>query len=418
MFKRVACILAIHVLAGCASAPELMPTPNVVSQNKMFPTDQIPEALRNSFLDIIYVTDRAPIADSSKQFGYGSQRSASIAYGSAQSQISPVMPWQNLHRMSLESTRDTKLTQKMLNVTELGVFPPTPYPFTLNQGKATTITKTTVQIGIESNKLKREIRKRLVDSQRKEIILFVHGFNNSFEDSIFTLSGIWHFLGRQGVPISYSWPADHGGVLGYIVDRESGEFTIYHLKETLKILFSMPEIERIHIIAHSRGSDVTTTALREMMLESRAKGQDVKKQFRIANLILAAPDLDFGVMTQRLMAEKFGTAIGRITIYTTQSDIALAFAQQLMTGKRFGAITASDLTENQKQIFKTVGNVHIVTVGQDSEFIGHAYFHKDPAVSSDLIRLITTDAEPGSQQRPLKHSDGNFWQLPANYPAE
>ena len=76
----------------------------------------------------------------------------------------------------------------------------------------------------------------------------------------------------------------------------------------------MPEIEKIHIVAHSRGSDVTTTALRELMLESRAKGNNVKEEFRIANLIMAAPDLDFGVMTQRLMAEKFGTAIGRITI--------------------------------------------------------------------------------------------------------
>ncbi len=40
---------------------------------------------------------------------------------------------------------------------------------------------------------------------------------------------IWHFLGRRGVPILYSWPAAHGGLLGYFVDRESCEFTIYPL---------------------------------------------------------------------------------------------------------------------------------------------------------------------------------------------
>ena len=40
----------------------------------------------------------------------------------------------------------------MQKVTELGVFPPTPYQFTLNQGKATTIADTAAQIDIESKK--------------------------------------------------------------------------------------------------------------------------------------------------------------------------------------------------------------------------------------------------------------------------
>ena len=36
----------------------------------------------------------------------------------------------------------------------------------------------------------------------------------------------------------------------------------------------MPEIENIHIVSHSLGTDVSTTALRELVIENRAAGGD------------------------------------------------------------------------------------------------------------------------------------------------
>ena len=36
------------------------------------------------------------------------------------------------------------------------------------------------------------------------------------------IAELWHFLGRQGVPILYTWPAGFGGLRGYTRDRESG----------------------------------------------------------------------------------------------------------------------------------------------------------------------------------------------------
>ena len=70
------------------------------------------------------------------------------------------------------------------------------------------------------------------------------------------IAELWHFLGRQGVPILYTWPAGFGGLRGYTRDRESGGFTIFHLKQFLRLLASTPELEELNIIAHSRGTDV------------------------------------------------------------------------------------------------------------------------------------------------------------------
>ena len=211
-----------------------------------------------------------------------------------------------------------------------------------------------------------------------EKAVYVHGFNNSFDFAASAHAEIWHFLGRRGVPILYSWPAAHGGLLGYFVDRESGEFTIYHLKQLIRMLVSFAEIERINIIAHSRGTDITTTTLRELVIEARAAHGSARDHLRISNLILAAPDLDFGVVRQRLIAEKFGPAIGQITIYTTQADETLSISESLMSGRRFGRLDTSDLGATEQAIFAEVTNVNIIDVQGVDSFLGHSYFRDNP----------------------------------------
>ena len=130
---------------------------------------------------------------------------------------------------------------------------------------------------------------------------------------------------------------------------------------------------------------------------------------------MAAPDLDFGVITQRLMAERFGPAIGQITIYTSEYDKALGISQFLMSGLRFGRVEAEDVQANERNIFAEVGNVSLVSVPKSRGFVGHGYFHSNPAVSADLIRLIRSNAPPGSAERPLMFVEGNFWSMEDDY---
>ena len=177
-----------------------------------------------------------------------------------------------------------------------------------------------------------------------------------------------------------------------------------------------PEIEKIHVIGHSRGTAIVTTALRELLIENRGSGLSPREVFRIENLILAAPDLDFGVIRQRLMTEAFGTAFGQITVYSTQGDKALTVAQFVQRGVRFGLLASNDLDTRDRSILERVGNVHFVQAQDIRSFTGHDYFVSDPAVSSDLLSVINHSAKPGSEIRPLINEEGNFWLLPFNYP--
>jgi esterase/lipase superfamily enzyme len=405
--------LLVLLLSACSSNPKLMPTPNVFI-NTPYSEKDIPEALRETGMELIYVTDRG--TSPKKNIKYDASRSSSIAYGVAKVNFGDKsLPWNELLVQSNLQERSTDLTYVLEQVDEQGRFPLSPYKFKIIEDRLQIDEEILEKKSFHENQLNRQINQRLKNSANKDVVLFVHGFNNTFNESVFTLAGIWHFMKRQGVPVVYSWPAAAKGFNAYFADKESGQFTIFHLKETLRLLFKNPEIEKIHIIAHSRGTDVVTTTLRELIIENRASGGNPRKDLRIENLILAAPDLDFGIIKQRLMAEQFGPAFGKITIYTSQEDSALGISQWLTNGLSFGRLNTKDVNKNEQNIFNSVGNVSLIKVPKSGGFIGHDYFHSNPAVSSDLINLILYNAAPGSKERPLKKLENNFWSLGFDY---
>jgi esterase/lipase superfamily enzyme len=250
------------------------------------------------------------------------------------------------------------------------------------------------------------------------VVIFVHGYNNGFADAAFTLAELWHFLGRETVPLLYTWPAGHGGPTGYAYDRESGEFTVYHLKGLLRVLAAEPEIERVHIVAHSRGTDVATSALRELFIESRAAGRDARTEYRIANLVLAAPDLDVEVIGQRLVAEEMDGMVGRVTVYTSAGDKALAAARNLFgSALRLGAVSGGDIPEGGRAQLLKVNNLAFVETRGRTGFLGHGYFHSHEGASSDVVLVIRYDRAPGAEHgRPLEPVDTRFWSLDDAYP--
>lgn len=393
-----------------------MPTPNLFIEESSYSLDETSPNAESTDLDILYVTDRARAGSSDGNAVYGKSRSSAATFGKASVKLTGGKTWDNLRDASDGQRGENKYNYGKTLAAQYGSFPDTPYLFSVEQGQVVVDPKAQQEL----EQAKQQFRQLVIDRMKKngtnEVVLFVHGFNNSFDFAAQTLGGIWHFLERKHVPILYSWPAGAGGLLGYFVDTVSSEFTVFHLKETLRTLFETPEVEKIHIIAHSRGTGVITTAMRELIIENRGNELSPKEAFRIENLILAAPDLDFGVIRQRLMTEAFGTAFGQITVYSTAGDKALTVAQFIQRGIRFGLLASEDLDTRDRSILGRVGNVHFVQAQDIRSFTGHDYFVSDAAVSSDLLSVINHSAKPGSELRPLTNQEGNFWLLPFNYP--
>jgi esterase/lipase superfamily enzyme len=410
-------VLVALVIGGCSSTQKLMPTPNIYLNGGGYPESSVSQGLKNNKVDVLFVTDRKPETSADGTLVYGIGRSASLGFGSAIVEIGNDLTWQHLVEMSETSSRRSSPPLRVNSRTELGRFPPTPHAFLVVNGEAKEDPKVRSEYERVGSQLREELNSRMLQAGTNEVHIFVHGFNNSFDWAAVCIAEYWHFMGRRGVPMLYSWPAGKQGLFGYFVDRESGEFTIYHLKNLIRLLGTFPEVERVNILAHSRGTDVTTSALRELIIEARAAGNNPRELYKIENLIMAAPDLDFDIVRQRLIAEKIGPAFGQITVYATDTDRALELSQTIMGGTRFGRIKTSDLHEQEQAIFKVVKNVAYINVQGTRNFMGHSYYMATPSTSSDIIRIINTRSKPGEPERPLTHKMLNFWEMPVEYPA-
>jgi esterase/lipase superfamily enzyme len=395
-----------------------MPTPNVYVQAPSTPFADVAPPLRTNTVDVLYATDRQLIPQDDGTLAYGSGRSFSLAVGSSVVEIGQDVAWDTLVQQSQQAKRSQKLPLRIRTLTEQVTFPATPMPFVLHHGQPAVAPAVQAAYEHAADQVRQAIRQRLVLTARKAAYIYVHGYNNTFEDGVLVIAELWHFLGRQGVPILYTWPAGSGGGLrGYTHDRESGEFTLFHLKQFVRLLAATPDLEELHFIAHSRGTDVLTTALRELYIETSAAGKDFRTVFRIKNVVLAAADLDLEVATQRNAAEYVGLGTERTTIYVSEVDRAIGLSGCLFVSlRRLGQLRPEDLTDEQRQHLERVARTQLIDARVPTGLIGHAYFYRHPAVSADLILLLRNQFEPGSPGRPLRTRGANFWQITPDYP--
>jgi len=389
-----------------------MPTPTLYTshQNELF--GDLSSELLGDDVNLLYATDRVSYRDKQNKLIYNAQRSPSLVFGSARLSFS--------HGSGRTSQIADKIltnsTVKLETLKEMTRFPPTPYPFALQEGQYRVDQNIISDFERADENLGNEIIRRLELSPRKDVFLFIHGADNTLEFALETWAGMWHFLGREGVPVVYSWPAGSSGapLTSYSYDRESGEFTIFHLKQFLKSISSIDQVERIHIVAHSRGSDVITTVLRELFIEARAANVNMLQRYKIANLLLIAPDMDMEIVGQRLAAERLAEGIGHVTIYVSPTDKALGLASVLFGSVlRFGQIKTENIPE-QVRIGDHINNIAFIEVNQ-TPGLGHGYFYENPAVSSDIILLLRYSLPAGSSGRPLNYIRPNFWKIPDSY---
>jgi len=410
-----------------------MPTPRIYVGDTAKPlfTTQIPES-GTPVLDLLYVTDRAPVSEADGALTYSSERSRSMAFGSVSVEIGERVAWTSLVEESTVSVRKAPLALRLGAATELGRFPPLPYdvdvtPEGLSRTPATIDAHEQAATGLQA-----EVARRLALSPRKEVVLFVHGYANAFADAAFRMANLCHFLGREFVCGIFSWPAggSRGLLAGYNVDRESGEFAVHHLKQAIRLIAQTPGVERIHLMAHSRGTDVLASALREFGIEAYTEGSTLPARFKVKNVVLMAPDMDTDVAATKIFAVvsdpdlpygaqpsprgTFASLHLQLTIYASAGDKALTLSQFLFGSLlRLGRLDVALLTKERAAKLSRAGFVAtLIEVPSTPGLLGHSYFVDDPKVSADLIALIRYGLAPGETGRPLEEIKRPFWRVP------
>lgn len=418
--QRMLLVSFTLTLTGCGAS--MMPAPNLIVMEGRAAWDHVSPELQKTTAEVIYATDRLPESKDGEPVRYGSRRFNRLAYGVATIEFG-ARDWDDLLVQSTAETRWRATPIQLTETKELDRFPATPWPAEVVGGKATWKPEARAEHDAASEHLQSIVAERLALSDCKEAFVYVHGAANAFEEGIGDSAQMWHFLGRRGVPITYSWPTlSSVAVRDYNYDRESGEFTVFHLKQFITALAGTPGLSKIHFIAHSRGTDVLTSALRELNILYCAAKPDTRnataKALKIGHIVLFAADIDFGVAQQRLESEAITEACEHLTVYSSPGDKALLIAKWLFASTvRLGTLGLYKLPQRDRRQLAGIHNLTLIDAKVSSSFLGHSYFYSSPAVSSDLILLLRDDLEPGADSgRPLIRKNDAFWEIRDGYP--
>jgi esterase/lipase superfamily enzyme len=441
--ETTAIFVAVLLLAGCASsARQLMPTPILYQApggQPLFDPAEVEQQRRNPDINLLFITDRArPTAaefaaqdEGERPLPYGQERARHIAFGSAEVRVMPALGWEALREQSRLAERTREVNLELGEVRELGAFPEEPYR--LQRVDSRTILRDRTELAEHMSAkagLQDEVQRRLAESPKREVMLYVHGFNETFETAAYTAAELCHFLGREQVCAFFTWPASSTGnfLISYTTTTESADYAVEHLKKSIRMLAMTPGVESLQILAHSRGTALTLAAVRELVLESIAAGKEPAELLKIDNLVLLSPDIDVDIAGQQITGFLSDPDLvtvwpdarlprilnGRLTVYASPEDRALLVSQILFRSRnRVGQLRPEDIPDRAQRYFETLGRLDLISYdGKRTDLFGHSYFTTNPQVSSDLIQLIRYGKAPGEPGRELIRTGRVTWRFP------
>ena len=166
------------------------------------------------------------------------------------------------------------------------------------------------------------------------LLVFVHGFNNRYENSVYRFAQIVHDSGTDAAPLLFTWPS-RGSVFAYGYDKESTNYSRTALEAILTAAGEEKSIREVTILAHSMGTWLTVESLRQMAIRN---GRVAPK---ITDVILAAPDLDIDVFRQQLV--DMGPDRPKFTIFVSRDDRALSVSRRISGNvARLGQVDIDD----------------------------------------------------------------------------
>ena len=224
---------------------------------------------------------------------------------------------------------------------------------------------------------------------KRRVMVFIHGFNNRFEDAVYRFAQIVHDSQAEVVPILFTWPS-RGSVFAYGYDRESGNYSRRALENLFQALARDPAVGEVSVLAHSMGNWVTLEALREMSIRNGSISP------KIANVMLAAPDVDVDVFRSQI-ADMEGRR-PKFTLFVSQDDRALAVSRRVWgSTARLGAIDP-DTEPYRSQLEKAGITVLNLTSLRSGDRLNHGKFAESPEVVK-LIGSRLIDGQPITDTR-------------------
>jgi esterase/lipase superfamily enzyme len=230
------------------------------------------------------------------------------------------------------------------------------------------------------------------------VLVFIHGFNTSFDECICRAAQIKKDLKIAAI-IAFSWPSigvfpERYFIEHYPADRETIRLARFHIADFLSALSTRARMAKIHVLAYSMGNIGLLNAISEQRTDA----------LRLEHLIFAAPDVDqdeFRVASPRVVA-----VARSVTLYVSSNDWALTSSSHVHRVPRAGdgreVLVVPDVTTIDAS----------AAGGKFMNFLGHGYVTNSRNVLSDIYSLL--EGTPPARRFGLKEetsSLGTYWRV-------
>jgi esterase/lipase superfamily enzyme len=233
-------------------------------------------------------------------------------------------------------------------------------------------------------------------NRASQALVFLHGFNVSFEEAAIRAAQIGCDLKMPGPTAFFSWPS-RGSVTAYPADEATIEASERAITDFLVDFSASCGAQKVHLIAHSMGNRGLLRALGRISANAQTRGQ-----VKFAQIILAAPDVDRDLFLD--LARVFPLCAERTTLYASNADLPVHVSARLHDAPRAGYFTP----------YTVAPGIDTVAVPDfDIDLLGHSYFAQAGALLDDMRELMHKGTSPASRERltPDIHEGHGFWKL-------
>lgn len=405
------------ILPGCHAPPDfssaMIPTPAIYWSGGVDPFLSVPESRCKTAVEVFYACDHARANTSGQPEYQKGVRSQLLRVGTVSVQLGGnKMSWETLTSLSRMEERPEKPTSRIVAVNEYGVLEATAPPPALQDSTAGATSWQSADGQFAS-----AINQRLSKSRRKDINVFVHGFNTPLENHMKLVGQLHYFAGLEGVTIGYSWPSQVQLIGGYHADKANARFTVRHFRLLLKFLTSETKANRINILAHSAGCPVVVDSLRQIrFLHEGQSPAGIQRKTKIETVILGAPDGDLDWFINACLDGWMQTA-RNVNVYASNVDRALRLSSGIYEAPRTGA-SVGHFGRPQLDALQKYGNLTLIDATsakhRNKLITRHQYYYMNEWVSSDVLLALIHGLPP--ERRGLSRGPNQvYWTFPVGY---
>jgi esterase/lipase superfamily enzyme len=245
----------------------------------------------------------------------------------------------------------------------------------------------TSTIPVDSARFVQRLGSDLALSRSRDLLVFVHGYNVSFEDAAVRAAQVAADLNFDGSVLLFSWPSA-ASVTAYVRDQQAARNAGYALLRLLRNHAVAAQPDRVHLLGHSMGAEVIGKALTLTAPDDPTP--------RLAEVVLAAPDVDARVFRREILPRLTPHA-AHITLYASSDDDALRASRVVNGAGRLG------LGGDSLVVIDGMDTIDASRVSAD--LLGHTLFGNQSFLS-DLAQLLADGKSPAERRLLPVRKDG------------